>query len=126
LINLDFRLRGKFVGFGIVETTLPSGETISDFTVASAGLVPRIQQFRLNLNFRWTFGRVLLLLHTKMPSGAMGQRRGCHEPDVAVDARALVKPALELRRVHLHGDNILSAGIRHIRDVITETAVTLS
>ena len=52
-----------------------------------------------------------------------GQRPSLHEPDVTVNTRAFVEPAFELRRVHLHGDDVFAADIGQVGDVVAETAV---
>ncbi len=52
-----------------------------------------------------------------------GHRRGLLQPGVAINARAFVEPALELRRVHLHGDDVALAELHHVRDVLAERVI---
>ena len=66
---------------------------------------------------------VIKLAVNKNPVRRDGQRRGFLQPDMAVNARALVKPALESRGVHADGQHVLAAVIGNVRDVVTEGIV---
>src|SRR5208283_3697080 len=71
------------------------------------------------------FGKVVLELAVNKNSiRRNGDRRGFYQPDMAVNSRALVKPAFKFGSVHLHRDQIFAASIRHVGDVAAETAVT--
>ena len=59
----------------------------------------------------------------KHPVRRDGHRRGLVQPHMPVNPRALVKPALELARVHLHRHEILPAEPHDVRDVLAETVV---
>jgi len=52
------------------------------------------------------------------------QRAGFGQPNVAVDAGALVKPALELRGIHPHRHRVGAAEIGQVSDVVAEAGVT--
>ena len=51
------------------------------------------------------------------------QRRGLRQPHVAVDARALVPPALDVGGVDAHRQHVLATVVRHIADVEVEARV---
>ena len=51
------------------------------------------------------------------------QRPRLHQPDMPVDSRALIEPALGLRGVHPDGDEIFSAAVGDVGDVVAEAAV---
>ena len=76
---------------------------------------------RLNFNHRAAVRRPA---GNKNPVRRDGHRRGLVQPDMAVNARALVEPALELARVHLHRYGVAAANARHIRDVRPERVIT--
>src|ERR1017187_1610120 len=52
-----------------------------------------------------------------------GERRGLHQPHVAVDTRALIEPALELRGIDTNRDDVLSPDVCDIGDVVTKAPV---
>ena len=84
-----------------------------------------VQNGCLNMNFRVTFRHVVVeLAVNEDPVRRDGDRRGFHQPDVAVNSRALVKPAFRFGGIHFHGDHVFPAAIRHVGDVIAEAAVT--
>jgi len=75
---------------------LPSGEMISQFTVAFAALVCELSRLTSTLISGLPCGMLFLksALH-KNPIRRDGHRRSLVQPDVAVDARAFVKPAFD-------------------------------
>ena len=76
------------------------------------------------MNFRVPLRHIILeLAVNKHPVRRDGHRRGLVQPDVTVNPRALVKPALELARVHLDRDQILAAEFYDVRDVLAERVV---
>src|ERR1017187_10303244 len=69
-----------------------------------------IKQLCFNVNFSRTSWHIIFkFAGSKNPIRRDGHRRGLVHPDVAVNTRALVKPALELRRVHAPGHGVLAA-----------------
>ena len=65
------------------------------------------------MNFDWPLRHIVCVvcefcMH-KHPVRRDGDRRGLVQPDVAVDARAFVKPALGFGRIHPHGNGVLAA-----------------
>ena len=104
---------------------LPSGEMISQFTIAVTALVSVLSRVASTWISAWPRRHVVLEFRAdKNPVRRDGHRRGLVQPDVTVDARAFVKPALGFRRVHAHGDGVLAAEMHHVRDVLAERIVT--
>ena len=92
--------------------------------LASTGLVERVAQPDFRVQFRRAFGHVPGELAVNKNAVARdGHRLGFIEPDVPVDARALVEPSLEPARVHARGNRVLFAKADEIRDVRPERIV---
>ena len=76
------------------------------------------------MQFRRAFGHVPGELAVNKNAVARdGDRLGFIEPDVPVDARALVEPSLEPARVHARGNRVFFAKVDEIRDVRPEGIV---
>ena len=86
-----------------------------------AGVLLLVCQSRPHLNCGGAFRQIVAELRVnKNPVRGDGDRRGLVQPGVTVDARALVKPALELARVHANGNEVPAAELHHVRDVLAE------
>jgi len=67
---------------------------------------------------------MLELRTDKNPVRRHGHRRGLIQPNMTVNPRAFVKPALAFRRVHAHGNRVLAAEMQQVRNVLAERIVT--
>jgi hypothetical protein len=56
--------------------------------------------------------------------GSDGERRGLHQPHVAVDARPFVEPALEAGGIDTNRDDVLSPDSRDVGNVVAKAAVS--
>ena len=104
--------------------TLPSGPSTSQFTTASAGLVWVLSR-RVSTHSSARADR-LVMWETGIYESAVRrnrQRRGLNQPDMAINARALVEPPLEFGSVHANGHRVLAAEVHDVREVVAEPAV---